>query len=258
MPVCTLQRVNMNLCYSYVIFIQSHIGSCRIQPAYKRSRHVGESYNSGQGSGCSHRKPGLRKDERGDGRCLWWSSELPYRWDGRIMIWFLKLFNSSARDDVLYFVYLQSNQPFPGVSTKIFSKWTTWFPPRTIYLHRNHMWKHQQQVYDPLLGIKNLKLLITVVCRGSVFHFLILFPISKIRSCQTNHRLHHARVQEASGWWLYSNSLSKKDGARNDGVRTQPDPRIQLSYPTGEENSKRGEEKFIIHEFILNLYYFFS
>lgn len=85
---CTDDKYVLFLCDCFF----NHIGPLWIQPAYKRSRHAGESYNSGQSSGCSHWEPGLWENERGDGGCLW-SPGPHYRWVGNIaMNWYNVLY----------------------------------------------------------------------------------------------------------------------------------------------------------------------
>lgn len=154
----------INLFHSVVIYFFDHAGSCWIQPACERGRHAGGSYNSGQSSGCFHRETGVWEYERDDGR-RFRSPGPPYRWDGNIVMNSYNVFYCCLSILQVYLllntymgfyrvlipcVCLQSNQPFPGVWTMIFSKWTTWFPPRTTCQHINHRYNHQHQVRNPL------------------------------------------------------------------------------------------------------------
>lgn len=79
----------------HLFFFLNHIDPLWIWPVYKRSWHAGESYNSSQSSGCSHREAGLWENERGDGRCLWPPGP-SYRWAAKFFMSFRNVLCSCA------------------------------------------------------------------------------------------------------------------------------------------------------------------
>lgn len=238
------------ICFVPCIF-SPQIGSFWIQSVYERGRHAGESYNPSESWSCKERKTGVREDE-GEHRRLWRSPGPNYRSDV-FMNWcntwsyccIVGLFNIACKDEcaltvsgMLQCSFFQSHQPFPGVWTAIFSKHTTWFPPRTTLLHRNHELDRHQQVPD--LPFTHSELFMNDVF--SPHCFPCASPVSKIESCQAHYRLHHARDQGASGWWFYKDSQSSKGCIKNERVRPQLDFWVQLGWPKEEEHSQEGKE----------------
>lgn len=243
-----------------------HLGSFWIQPAYKRGRHAGESYHSGQSSGCSRRKPGLWENERDGGTWLW-SPGPPYRWDGFIgMSWYSvctagKCCAVSLKHRYIYFEYTRVVcSLFSGSLMSVFSEislflvcrqWSSPneqpnFPPGLLNYTKNTC-RSTSSRYMILFGM-HLKLLMTSVFWLNISLFILLLVKSNPAKPTIASTMHVCREPQDDGYTIIP-SPEKTMAEMNESE-------LNLTLESSSDTSKRKKtprevrsQKLIIQEF---------